>query len=55
VTTAPRILRLRTDDDVVLATRELLALETASGKKSASELDGFGYLEFVPWQLGVTL
>jgi altronate hydrolase len=32
-----------------------LLLETASGKKSASELNGFGDLEFVPWQLGVTL
>jgi hypothetical protein len=26
-----------------------------SGKKSASEANGFGDLDFVPWQLGVTL
>jgi altronate dehydratase len=32
-----------------------LLLETASGKKSASEINGFGDLEFVPWQLGITL
>jgi altronate hydrolase len=32
-----------------------LILETASGKKSASEKGGFGDLEFVPWQLGMTL
>ena len=32
-----------------------LLLETASGKKSASETSGFGDLEFVPWQLGITL
>jgi altronate hydrolase len=32
-----------------------LILETASGKKSASEVNGFGDLEFVPWQPGITL
>jgi altronate hydrolase len=32
-----------------------LMLETASGKKSASEVNGFGDLEFVPWQPGITL
>jgi len=32
-----------------------LLLDTASGKKSASESNGFGDLEFVPWQLGITL
>jgi altronate hydrolase len=32
-----------------------LILETASGRKSASETNGFGDLEFVPWQLGMTL
>ncbi|MEX2126354.1 MAG: altronate dehydratase family protein [Woeseia sp.] len=32
-----------------------LILATASGKKSASEKSGFGDLEFVPWQLGITL
>ncbi|HWM29361.1 MAG TPA: altronate dehydratase family protein [Woeseiaceae bacterium] len=32
-----------------------LILDTASGKKSASEKSGFGDLEFVPWQLGITL
>jgi altronate dehydratase len=32
-----------------------LILATASVKKSASEKSGFGDLEFVPWQLGITL
>jgi altronate hydrolase len=32
---------------------ELLA--TASGKKTKSELHGYGQNEFVPWQLGATL
>ena len=32
-----------------------LILHTASGRKSASETNGFGDLEFVPWQLGMTL
>jgi altronate hydrolase len=32
-----------------------LILEVASGKRSASELSGFGDLEFVPWQLGAVL
>jgi len=32
-----------------------LILDTASGRKSASETNGFGELEFVPWQLGMTL
>ena len=32
-----------------------LILDTASGRKSASETNGFGDLEFVPWQLGMTL
>jgi altronate dehydratase len=32
-----------------------LILATASGKKSTSEKSGFGDLEFVPWQLGITL
>lgn len=32
-----------------------LILETASGRKSASEVSGFGDLEFVPWQLGAVL
>jgi altronate hydrolase len=30
-------------------------LETASGRKSASEAGGFGDLEFVPWQVGAVL
>ena len=29
-----------------------LILETASGKKTKSELFGFGDNEFVPWQIG---
>ncbi len=32
-----------------------LILETASGRRSASELSGFGDLEFVPWQVGAVL
>ena len=32
-----------------------LIIKTASGRKSASETNGFGDLEFVPWQLGMTL
>ncbi|MEZ0472782.1 UxaA family hydrolase [Luteimonas salinilitoris] len=32
-----------------------LILATASGRKSASEVSGFGDLEFVPWQLGAVL
>ena len=32
-----------------------LILDTASGQKTASEKSGFGDLEFVPWQLGITL
>ncbi|MFT4184630.1 MAG: UxaA family hydrolase, partial [Rhizobium sp.] len=30
-------------------------LETASGKRSKSELLGYGRNEFVPWQLGATM
>jgi altronate dehydratase len=30
-------------------------LETASGKNTASERNGFGDLEFVPWQVSITL
>lgn len=32
-----------------------LILDVASGRRSASELSGFGDLEFVPWQLGAVL
>lgn len=32
-----------------------LILETASGRRSASEKSGFGDLEFVPWQLGAVM
>ncbi len=32
-----------------------LILATASGRKSASELNGLGDFEFVPWQLGAVL
>lgn len=32
-----------------------LILATASGRKSSSEVSGFGDLEFVPWQLGAVL
>lgn len=61
----------RMEDDIdidcggVLEHRETLAergaktfeliLETASGRRSASENSGFGELEFVPWQVGAVL
>jgi len=32
-----------------------LILEAASGRKSKSELHGYGQQEFVPWQLGATM
>jgi altronate hydrolase len=32
-----------------------LILETASGRKSKSELHGYGQSEFVPWQLGAVM
>ena len=32
-----------------------LILETASGKKTASELLGFGDMEFVPWHIGAVM
>jgi altronate hydrolase len=32
-----------------------LIVETASGKKTKSELFGYGDNEFVPWHLGATL
>ena len=32
-----------------------MILDTASGKKSKSELHGYGQSEFVPWQLGPTM
>jgi altronate hydrolase len=32
-----------------------LVLETASGKRSKSELLGFGEDEFAPWVLGATM
>ena len=32
-----------------------LILDTASGKKSKSELHGYGQNEFVPWQIGATM
>ena len=32
-----------------------LMLETASGRKSKSELHGYGQSEFVPWQLGAVM
>jgi altronate hydrolase len=32
-----------------------LILETASGKKTKSELHGIGENEFVPWQIGAVL
>ena len=32
-----------------------LLLETASGRRSKSEALGFGDMEFVPWQIGVTV
>jgi altronate hydrolase len=32
-----------------------LILETASGRKTKSELHGYGQNEFVPWQLGAVM
>ncbi len=32
-----------------------LIIDTASGKKTKSELFGYGDNEFVPWHLGATL
>ena len=32
-----------------------LVLNTASGKKSKSELNGYGDEEFNPWQVGVVM
>ena len=32
-----------------------LMLETASGRKTKSELHGYGQSEFVPWQLGALM
>mgnify|MGYP006372070349 CR=1 FL=1 len=32
-----------------------LALATASGAQSKSELHGYGQNEFVPWQIGATM
>jgi altronate hydrolase len=32
-----------------------LMLETASGRKTKSELHGYGQNEFVPWQIGATM
>ena len=32
-----------------------LILDTASGRKSKSELHGYGQNEFVPWQLGAVM
>ena len=32
-----------------------LMLETASGRKTKSELHGYGQNEFVPWQLGAVM
>lgn len=45
------------DLSIDVAGEELFALmfETASGRQSASELNGFGDLEFVPWQVGAVL
>ena len=31
------------------------ALATASGRRSKSELHGYGQNEFVPWQLGAVM
>jgi altronate hydrolase len=30
-------------------------LDTASGRKTKSELHGYGQNEFVPWQLGAVM
>jgi altronate hydrolase len=32
-----------------------LILDTASGRKTKSELHGYGQNEFVPWQLGAVM
>jgi altronate hydrolase len=32
-----------------------MILDTASGKKSKSELHGYGQSEFVPWQIGAVM
>ena len=32
-----------------------LMLDTASGRKTKSELHGYGQNEFVPWQLGAVM
>ena len=32
-----------------------LIISVASGKKSKSEIQGLGDLEFVPWQIGATM
>jgi altronate hydrolase len=32
-----------------------LMLETASGRRTRSELHGYGQNEFVPWQLGAVM
>jgi altronate hydrolase len=45
------------DDSVESAGARIFALilDTASGRKSKSELHGYGQQEFVPWQLGATM
>jgi altronate hydrolase len=45
------------DDSVDEAGARIFAmiLDTASGRKSKSELHGYGQQEFVPWQLGATM
>jgi altronate hydrolase len=32
-----------------------LMLATTSGRKTKSELHGYGQIEFVPWQLGAVI
>ena len=60
----PRVVRLHPSDNVIIAIdlveakgaeifEEILAV--ASGKRSKSELLGYGDNEFVPWQIGAVM
>ena len=69
LTAAHAVIRLHPNDDVVIATRQLVSgtanidelgeaifrmmLDCASGTRTKSELHGYGQSEFVPWQVGV--
>ena len=55
-------MELQPDDPRIRATVEAIGerffqmiLDTASGKKSKSELHGYGQNEFVPWYLGAVM